>query len=245
MKQLCLSLALWGGLLFLPAADAQQLYSNGPANAALPGSPGTGDAYTINFGYSVSDSLTLSAGGIVTGFDFTTWNYPGDDTIESVAWALGSASFGNDVAGGTATSAGGSGGTVSSAIVSSSNNYGYEIVDNTVTGLNVPLQADTTYYLTLSLASVASGDPVYWDENDGPSTALQSDAEGNIYVLGLPGGYAGCANGAEVCTGSETFDINGGGGGAPEPGTLVLLGCGLLAVAVAVRRNHRQPATNL
>src|ERR1017187_656925 len=61
---LCLALAV------IPAS-AQTLYSNGPIN-------GTTDAWTINFGYIVSDSFALGTASTVTGFDFGVWEFPGD-----------------------------------------------------------------------------------------------------------------------------------------------------------------------
>ena len=47
------------------------------------------------------------------------------------------------------------------------NQYGYDIDKITVTGLNVPLSSGATYWLNLQNATVPSGDPVFWDENDG------------------------------------------------------------------------------
>src|SRR5208282_178345 len=52
-------------------------YENGPVN-------GTVDAWTINFGYVVSDSFT---GGSVTRFDIGVWEFPGD-VMTSVQWSI-------------------------------------------------------------------------------------------------------------------------------------------------------------
>ena len=84
---LCLALAA------IPAwADS---YNNGPIN-------GTTDAWTINFGYIVSDSY-VSDGSTVTGFSFGTWEFPGD-TLLTVDWSITSAENGGTVFGsGTAS----------------------------------------------------------------------------------------------------------------------------------------------
>ena len=229
-----------GALLLVGTSNAQTLYSNGPVNGALPGSPGPGDAWLVNEGASVTDSFTLTGPGTASAFDFTAWNYPGDDTLDSVTWALGTTPFGTDVDSGTAI--GGLGGNISGVLDSGSNenNYGYDINTFTVTGLDDPLSAATTYWLTLSAVDVDSGDPVYWDENDGPS--LASISSGGTYSLAVPGPInQACANGAATCTGSETFDIYGSSNGTPEPGTLGLFGCGLLAMAGMIRRKMRTP----
>ena len=66
-------------LAALPAMAAN--YDNGPVNGQV-------DAWTINFGFSVSDSLQLS--GQVTGLAFYAWVIPGD-TISNVEVQFGSA----------------------------------------------------------------------------------------------------------------------------------------------------------
>lgn len=72
------SLTLLCLALMLPAS-AQVLYEDGPVN-------GTQDAWTINFGYIVSDSLTLN-GNSVSGFAFYAWEFPGD-VLSSVDWSI-------------------------------------------------------------------------------------------------------------------------------------------------------------
>ena len=48
-------------------AMADTVYSNGPYN-------GTTDAWTINFGFSVSDSFTVVPNSSITGLDFVYWD---------------------------------------------------------------------------------------------------------------------------------------------------------------------------
>ena len=148
------------------------IYSNGPVN-------GTVDAWTVNFGYVVSNSFTLASGSGFGGFDFYVWAYPGDTPL-SVDWSITSAPFGGTTYGsGTAQ--------VTSTFLSS-NQYGYDIDLETVTGLNVGLDAGT-YFLNLQNAVTSFGDPLFWDENSGPSQAYSSGV-GTIA--------------------SEAFDVTGG-----------------------------------
>jgi len=210
---LCLALAA------IPAS-AQWSYDNGPLN-------GTTDAWTINFGYIVSDTF-VAGGNNVTGFSFNTWEFSGD-VLTSVDWSITSAENGGTVYGsGTATNGGngpGGGGTLNSVFVSS-NQYGYDTDKNTVSGLNVTLGGGgapgSTYWLNLQNAVVPSGDPVFWDENSGVGC-----------------GGSGCPSMAsESSVGtipSESFTI-GGGGTTPEPSSIMLFGSGILGLAGVLRR---------
>ena len=54
-----------------PLPQDGALYDNGPVN-------GTTDAWTINFGYIVSDSFVADNGNSVSGFDLYVWEFPGD-----------------------------------------------------------------------------------------------------------------------------------------------------------------------
>jgi hypothetical protein len=212
-------------LLILPAS-AGVLYTNGPLNGGF-GITGPGDAWTINYGFSVSDSFTLSSAATVTGFDFVSWISPGDVTT-AVDWSIGSVAYGSDFSGTAALS------NLQYGVLV--DNYGYNVYTNTATGLSVSLAAGT-YWLTLQNAVTTSGRPVYWDENDGPSVAFQTTTGS----LAHPPLGTACANGAvnvdqsPTCTGSETFDIVGNST-VPEPGSLGLLGCGILALAGLLRR---------
>src|SRR5271157_217042 len=131
-----------------PSPQDQVTYENGPAN-------GTTDAWTINFGYVVSDTLHSSSGN-VSGFDLWVWEFPGD-LMTSVDWSITSAPNGGTVYGsGTAS--------VTDTFIST-NQYGYNIDKISASGLNV--NAGGTVWLNLQNAVVPSGDPIYWDENSG------------------------------------------------------------------------------
>ena len=148
-----------------PASPQDQLiYENGPVN-------GTTDAWTINFGYVVSDTFAPN-GSTVSGFDIWVWEFPGD-VMTSVDWSITDSPNGGTVYGsGTAN--------VSDQFIST-NQYGYNIDKISVTGLGV--SASGTVWVNLFNATVPSGDPVYWDENSGagchssgcPSQAVESE----------------------------------------------------------------------
>ena len=209
---LCLALAT------IPAWAQNWSYDNGPIN-------GTTDAWTINFGYIVSDTF-VAGGNNVTGFSFAVWEFSGD-SLTSVDWSITSAENGGTVYGsGTATKGGngpGGGGLTDTFV--SSNQYGYDVDMIGVTKLNVPLgggsSPGSTYWLNLQNAVVPSGDPVFWDENSGKGC-----------------GGSGCPSSAsESAVGtipSESFTI--GGGSTPEPSSIMLFGSGILGLAGVLRR---------
>lgn len=214
MSTRSLLLALSVLLLVALPASAQVLYENGPIN-------GDFDAFTINFGFVVADSFTISSpNAAVNGLSFGVWVFPGDQTNLTAEVSLTSNPFGgttyfDHVESFTTSDCGG-------------NSYGFLICDAT-TSFNGPTLAEGTYFLNLSNASVPSGDPVYWDENSGagcqspgcPSLALQTN-NGTIP--------------------SESFTIlgtSGGGGTVPEPASLLLIIGGLMASAGILRRGLR------
>jgi hypothetical protein len=190
--------------LALAAIPALAQYDNGPIN-------GTTDAWTINFGYIVSDTFT--AGGSTTGFQFGTWEFPGD-TMLTVDWSITTAENGGSTIGsGTAS--------VTDKFIST-NQFGYNIDLITVSGLNVATTSGT-YWLNLQNAVISSGDPVFWDENSGVGC-----------------GGSGCPSSAsESAVGtipSEAFTINSGSGTVPEPSSIMLFGSGILGLAGLLRR---------
>jgi|SRR5208283_2780340 len=199
--------------LMLPAS-AQVLYDDGPIN-------GNVDAWTINFGFVVSDTFTLLNNSTVSGFNFGAWEFPGD-TLTSVGWSITSQPDGGTLYGsGTA-----SGSNLTDQFISI-NQFGFDIDLITVSGLNVNLNAGT-YWLNLQNAMVPSGDPVYWDENSG------------IGCKGDNGMGGGCPSGAAFGfepIPPEAFDITGTSGGTtPEPSSIVLFASGVLGVAGLKRR---------
>jgi len=193
-------------LLLVAVPAVAQTYDNGPIN-------GSTDAWTINFGYIVSDTFTAPSPSI-SAFSFGVWEF-GGDSMTSVDWSITASENGGQVFGsGTA-----SGKALTDTFISS-NQYGYDIDLITVTGLSVAVTSGSTYWLNLQNAVVPSGDPVFWDENSGkgcggsgcPSLASESS------VGTIPG---------------EAFTI---GGSTPEPSTIMLFGSGILGLAGLLRR---------
>ena len=206
-----LRIAMFALCLAAVPAMADTLYSNGAIN-------GTTDAWTINFGFAVSDSFTTATNSTLNSIAFGAWLFPGD-TILSTEVLVGLTEYGAEL---------------SDQIVNlsqqscSGNQYGYNVC--TVTGnLGTPvnLLGGVPYWLTLQNAVVNNGDPVYWDENGGASSASENS------VGTIP---------------SEAFTLIGGGtttcGGPPcgttgttaEPSSVMLFGSGILGLASILRR---------
>jgi hypothetical protein len=194
-------------------------YDNGPIN-------GTTDAWTINFGYIVSDTF-VAAGTLVNGFTIGVWEFPGD-TMSSLDWSITSGENSGTVFGsGTAQ-----GSSLRDTFISN-NQYGYNIDKIEVTGLNVASSYGTTYWLNLQNASVPSGDPVYWDENSGAGcTGVGCPSQASENALGTLASeaFAVCynANGAACALAT-------GGGGTPEPSSILLFGSGVFGLAGLLR----------
>ncbi len=203
-------------LITVPAWAGSWTYENGSIN-------GNVDAWTINFGFTVSDSY-VAAGSAVNGFEFGAREIPGD-RVTGVDWILSTGPCSDSGSGcGTIVGLGTASGSNLTDTFLFVNEFGYYIDLITVSGLNIPEIDGRGYWLTLANATVSDGDPVYWDENSGvgchsagcPSTAYENS-------LGtIP---------------SESFTIGGGSGGTtPEPGSVWLLGSGIVGLAGFVRR---------
>lgn len=202
MKLCIASLTLLAVCLTLAAvpAVADVIYSNGPTN-------GTVDAWAISYGFSVSDTFTSNT--IIQGnwgYMFASWLLSPSDGTMTADVQIGTSAFGSDLLD-EIVSFSASGCTV--------NELGYNICMERGTLTGVPAMATGTYWITMSNATTASGDPVYWDENSGPSQAMEN-------ILGtIP---------------SESFTLTLNGGTTPEPSGILLFGSGILGLAGALRR---------
>ena len=203
MSKRSMSLILVLMILPLTMSFAQgTIYSNGSIN-------GTTDAWVINFGFVVSNTFTTS-GGFVPGLSFGAWLFPGD-VLESAEVQITSAEFG--------------GTTYTDQVVSftqsgcSGNQYGFNVCTETGTFSPVNLAAGT-YWLNLDNAVVNDGDPVYWDENSGPSSASENSVgtiPSEAFTLG--------------CCGPPPPTV-------PEPGSIVMFGSGVLGLAAWLIRRR-------
>ncbi len=139
--------------------DSNDIYDNGPTN-------GNTDAWTINFGYITSDSFNVTSNNAsVTGMSFAAWMDPGD-TLGSVEVSITSSENGGTSYFDQIVNFNQSGCT--------GNEYGYNVCTETAS-FTGPTLNNGTYWVNLQNASVPNGDPVYWDENSGPSQASQND----------------------------------------------------------------------
>jgi hypothetical protein len=199
-------------LLAVAPAMADTLYTNGPPN-------GTTDAWVINFGFSVSDSFICPRYNscFVEGFGIVTWNSPGDN-LSNLEMQLGASPFGNyyyDQVLAPTTS-----------MDLGPNQYGLELweYEFTVAGVDVP---SGTNWITLQNANVPSGDPIYWDENSGPSSAFENTI-GSIPSESFT--VTGCLPCACGIRGPDC------GPPTPEPSSIMLFGSGILGLAGVLRR---------
>ena len=203
MRTISLSLLTIACLMLAVApAMAGTLYSNGPYN-------GTTDAWTINFGFSVSDSFTVPSNSSSGGLSFVYCDASSSDVLTTVDMAIGSTSFG-----GTPQTLNG----VNNNFLTT-NQYGYFLYEATYNFVDIPWSG--AGYVTLSNACSTSGcsvsNPIYWDENSGPSSAYEN-------TLGsIP---------------SEAFTLSGGccPPPVPEPSSIMLFGSGILGLAGVLRR---------
>jgi len=191
-------------MLAVAPAMADTLYSNGAFN-------GTADAWTINFGFAVSDSFTVPGGASIEDLHFVYWDASTSDLLTTVDMAIGSSSFGGSIqtlTGVTNTSLG-------------TNQYGYNLYQADYSFANIPWSG--AGFVSLSNACSTSGcsisNPIYWDENSGTSSAYQ-DTLGSI------------PSEAFTLTGSSTTTP----GTTPEPSSIMLFGSGILGLAGVLRR---------
>ncbi|MGD0930482.1 MAG: PEP-CTERM sorting domain-containing protein [Candidatus Korobacteraceae bacterium] len=211
-------LSLYLALAVVPAI-AQTVYSNGPIN-------GNTDAWTINFGFIVSDSFTVccrdgsdpGAGTTISGASFGMWLFPGD-TLTSAELSItssenGGTSYFDQTVNFTQGSCAG-------------NSFGFNVCQEN-TSFNGPNLANGTYWLNLQNASVPSGDPIYWDENSGPSSASENSI-GTIPSEAFT--VLGSGTGTSTSTTSTTTT-----GTVPEPSSIMLFGSGVIGLAGVLRR---------
>jgi hypothetical protein len=208
LKLLIASLSLFALCLVVLPAVAQTVYSNGPIN-------GTTDAWTINSGFVVSDTFTVASGGAsINGLEFGAWVFPGD-VPESVEVQITSSEFGGTVYIDQNVDL-----TLSGC---SGNQYGFNVCTETTSPFGPINLAAGTYWLNLDNAVVATGDPLYWDENSGPSLASENSV-GTIPSESF------------TLLGTSSTTSTSGGGSIPEPSSIMLVGSGILGLAGILRR---------
>jgi hypothetical protein len=205
---LCLTLAA------VPAMS-QTLYSNGPTN-------GNTDAWTIGFGFIVSDTFTLSGTSTVNGVNFAAWLLSGDTMGPDQVSITTAENGGTTLFNGTLTP------TQSGCVL---NSLEFDVCNESVTGINTVLNAGT-YWLNMQNSAATDGDPVYWDENSGPSSASQNT------VGTIPSESFTVLGGSSTSTTSttSTTTTTSSTGTVPEPSSIMLFGSGILGLAGVLRR---------
>ncbi len=206
---LCLTLAA------VPAMAQGTVYDNGPVNGQV-------DAWTVNFGFSVSDTFHISSSTTLSSLDFWAWVEPGD-TATSAEVAIGSTGyFSNNLFDGTVSL------TQSNCFT---NNFGFDVC-NEHGNFSGPALGAGNYYLTLENVATAEGNPLYWDENSGvgcQSNGCPSSAQEN--TLGTIPSEAFTLSGSNTTTTTTTS-----GTSTPEPSSIMLFGSGILGLAGVLRR---------
>ena len=127
--------------------DTVVAYDNGPVNGQV-------DAWEINFGFTVSDTIQVNAA--VTGIQFWAWLEPGDTATSVEVQIGGNGFFSNNLFDGVVTL------TQSNCFT---NGFGFDVclLSGNFTGPNL----SGNDWITLANANTAEGNQVYWDENSG------------------------------------------------------------------------------
>jgi MYXO-CTERM domain-containing protein len=187
------------------------IYNNGPIN-------GNTDGWAISLGFIVSDTFNVSnPNTTVSGFSFGAWLYPGD-TLTSAVVSISTEEntglfFFNDTLNFTQSNC-------------VENSYGFNVCTETASMPGPSLNVGT-YWINVQNASVASGDPVFWDENSGPSLASENT------VGSIPSEAFTILGGASS---SSTFDVVTVTGTVAEPSNIMLFGSAVLGLAGLLRR---------
>ena len=207
------SLSLLALCLAVVPAVAQTVYSNGAIN-------GNTDAWTINFGFVTSDTFNVTNNNTtISGGSFGMWLFSGDTLTSAELSITSGENSGTSYFDQTVNFTQGS---------CTANQYGYNVCQEN-TSFSGPTLNAGTYWLNLQNASVPSGDPVYWDENSGPSQASENS------VGSIPS-EAFTVLGSSSTSTTTTTTTSTTGTSVPEPSSIMLFGSGILGLAGVLRR---------
>lgn len=184
------------------SAIADVAYTNGSLNSGI-------GAHFISGGWAVSDSFVLSNTTNLTGATLGLWTNPGAHAT-SISWSIGASAQTSEYGSGTA----------SLSNVYDNTNWYYDVSLSTF-AFSATLDAGT-YWLTISNATGDAGNDIYWDINNGPSTATQS----------VNGGFP------SEQSGSNYFSLSGDANPVPEPASILLMGLGLASLCMLRRQRQ-------
>ncbi len=207
-------------LAAIPATAQFDLYDNGPTN-------GSTDAWNVGVGPAVFTNQVTNSFAIssydtyVTEISFAAWLYPGS-VLQSAIIDLSTQPFG--------------GTTYYDDIVNFSqsgcqtNQYGYSVCTETSSNFYQVNLPPGTYWLRIGQAKTTDGDPVYWDENSGPSSAE------DIQVGTIPSESFTVWGYQSTVTTQTTVGIPAS---LPEPASVFLFGSGAVGILGFLRRKTR------
>lgn len=211
VRLLVATLALFCLIVSASAFADTVLFDDGPTdgfdNGLFIDGPNPGP-----FSQSISNGFTATGSGTATSLDFGLW-VPTGLTPTTVSWWLGTSAFGGEISSGTSA--------ITQFTFHNASGFGYDVYDVHIDGLSGDITAGQSYWLTLGNANDSGGTQFdAWDVNFGPATC-------EFAVGGVEQGDCGTGGG-------NAFTLNGTT--VPEPGTLVMLGGGILAAATTLRR---------
>lgn len=201
------------------------MFDNFPINGGLAGA-------TVDFGFWVSDSFTISSPANATGVNLGVWEYPGD-AVTALDWSIGTTPDGTDIASATGVS-------VTDTYQSPSAGWtagSYNIDElSFVLSPNVSLAAGT-YYLTIQNVVDSDSSYVFWDVNNAPGVDAWQSTSGD---LSAPGACSTWSGGLVSGSCAESFQVLGATRATPEPASFALLSSGLALAAILRRKALRR-----
>lgn len=215
---------------FIQLANGTVLYDN---TTSTDNYQANGWAVDATNGFSIADPFSLSSAGTLQSMNLWLWEKPTDpttDDLESLSWSIvdNSGAGGNPFLGTTLFS----GTDKGTGTYVETNTFGYSIFEESFNTGSLALNAGTTYWLILTNSTTASGNPVLWDQSDGPSSPTWESQLGNVTPT-CAAQYFG--QGADTC--SESFQLSDAA--VPEPGTVLLTAFGLIGLGLVRSRRVR------